>query len=165
MRPCSSRVCSTLTRAAWFASDVHKPAPSRPGEARSSRCRPRWRPASHAATGRLSSDAGSTDGSIGGGLVGMSLSTSMGDGLRCTGEIGRRGMGSNDSMPGRRTGCCWLGPFTTWRGSGGGAVSDRCDVFIIVDMRLPPPLKVESGCQVLLRQASSAAEPTESRRE
>ena len=73
-------------------------------------------------------------------------------------------MGSKDSIPGRRMFCCW-GPLlaTAGRGSGGGSSWDDVMTWL---SRLPGLVKLLlSGCQVLLRHASSATLLIESRRD
>lgn len=71
----------------------------------SRRVRPRWSPMSQLAVPVLSSERCSATGIKAGGAGGRegSESISMGDGFLLGGDTGRRGIGSNDSMPGSRT--------------------------------------------------------------
>jgi len=83
----------------------------------------------------------------------------MGEAGRLGGVSGRCGIGSKDSMPGRRRVCCgWLLGLATGSESVGGGNWEGVTTWF---SRLVP-LWV-SGCQVRRLHASSAALPTESR--
>ncbi len=61
----------------------------------------------------------------------------MGDRFRRGGVTGRWGMGSNDSIPGRRSVCCW-GPFPGLATGGGMVSGGYCDWFTTWLRRLAP---------------------------
>lgn len=130
----------------------------------SSLVKPRCNPISHCGI-FLRSSLMLADGSSGI-LALRSYSAVLGDGGPGGGDICWPGLGSKESIPGRRTVCCCCcGPllFSAGKGSWGALI---CEDVMTWLKRLPGLVKLLlSGCQVLLRHASSALLVTDSRRD